>query len=143
MVVKGKVVKSLFLVLIVVIVLIILFYGIIFYYMVYDYQPRPILAVARVNNSYSNSPVSPISNLTRSDIAGIPILVQAIDEGLAGNSTFHRIYEITQQVYDQIAQLFDELDLPFQKIGERESTSSWYISFAGTVLDIRLSYYLS
>lgn len=89
--------------------------------------------------STATIPVSPIGNLTRADIVDIPILVQAIDEVLASNTTYQWDYEITQQEWNQITHLFAQLDLPPQAEGD----TSWYVSFEGNVLEIFLSYNIS
>jgi hypothetical protein len=78
----------------------------------------------------------PVGNLTRTDVVSIPILVQAIDEVLASSSMDQKEYYITQDEWDQIAQLFFELVLPPQHEGDE----SWYVSFEGTLLAIYLGY---
>lgn len=81
-------------------------------------------------------PSYPFGNLTRTDISSIPVLTHAIDEVLASSSMDQKVYEISQEEWDQIAQLFDELNLPPQHEGD----TSWYVFFEGTFLAIYLGY---
>ncbi|MHA2248550.1 MAG: hypothetical protein ACXADY_26630 [Candidatus Hodarchaeales archaeon] len=93
----------------------------------------PNLWISKNNseNSY------PCGNLTRTDVATIPVLMTAIDEVLASSSLDQKRYIITQEEWDQIDQFFDDMNLPPQ----RDGYNQWYIWFEGTLLLIFLNHY--
>ena len=74
----------------------------------------------------------PIGNVSRTDISSIPVLVEAIDEVLVKNTSNQITFTITQAEYEQIDQLFDELELPPRKSG----FNSWYVYFEETLLNL-------
>ena len=92
----------------------------------------PTLLIGKTNSVGSY----PVGNLTRADVASIPIFTQAIDEVLASSSMDQKEYYITQDEWDQIAQLFEALAL----LPQHEGDESWYVSFEGTLLEIYLGY---
>lgn len=85
------------------------------------------------NNSVNSYP---FGNLTRTDVATIPVLATAIDEVLASSSLDQKSYIITQEEWDQIDQFFDDMNLPPQ----RDGYNQWYIWFEGTLLLIFLTH---
>jgi len=103
-------------------------------YFDYETDAIPWLSIRKIDFIRDN----PFGNLSRTDVAPIPILASTIDEALASQSPNSIEYIITQDEWDQILQLLKDKD-----IASGTGGGTWYFAFEGTFLRIYLYHEVS
>ena len=102
---------------------------------------EPVMVMQMIDSPGSNL----TGNLTRADGATIPALIMTLDDVLANTTSDNRVFitDLTQEEWEQIATLFEDLAIPCSITYEHEGAHRWYIYFEGDLLEVFLTHRVS